>query len=277
MPAFIDLTGKKFGKWTVLELGEPTYTISGHKRTMWKCQCECGKVRDVWAASLREGKSCSCGTCRPNLKKLKANEPKVKEKRRNPCEEHGAYMVLFTLKNEPFYIDTEDYDKIKDYFWHIRPDDGYVGTHFKIRENGKIKQKSKLLHRLIMGEPDALVDHVHDDRKWDNRKYNLRIATRGENAINSAPRKKNISGCTGVTKTRSGTWRARIQVNGKEKWLGTFADLDDAIEARKKAEKEYYGDFSYDRSQEIAKQGLAQYQTETDDGFGNNPMEVQTT
>ena len=53
---FKDLTGKKFGRWTVLEQAE-----NQNNCVMWKCQCECGTVRNVFATSLLNGKSKSCG------------------------------------------------------------------------------------------------------------------------------------------------------------------------------------------------------------------------
>ena len=54
--AFIDLTGQRFGRWTVLEK-------SGSKNGVlyWKCQCDCGTIKDVRGQGLREGKSLSCG------------------------------------------------------------------------------------------------------------------------------------------------------------------------------------------------------------------------
>ena len=37
-----------------------------------------------------------------------------------------------------------------------------------------------------------------------------------------------------------GKWKAKITINGKIKNIGTFTDLDLAIAAREKAEREYY-------------------------------------
>ena len=50
-----DLTGKHFGKWTVLAPSE--------KPHYYTCQCECGVVKDVYDSSLRLGKSRSCLSC----------------------------------------------------------------------------------------------------------------------------------------------------------------------------------------------------------------------
>ena len=52
-----DLTGNKYGRWTVIEKGE-----SKQKgETMWLCRCECGIEKYVRHSSLTTGNSKSCG------------------------------------------------------------------------------------------------------------------------------------------------------------------------------------------------------------------------
>jgi len=52
MPAFIDLTGKKFGRLTAVQ-------YLGDKR--WKCLCSCGKFSKPFGHALRSGETNSCG------------------------------------------------------------------------------------------------------------------------------------------------------------------------------------------------------------------------
>lgn len=59
--SLIDLTGQKFGRWTVMYKGKIRTTPSGQKKTMWHCSCECGEERDVDACNLTSGASQSCG------------------------------------------------------------------------------------------------------------------------------------------------------------------------------------------------------------------------
>jgi tRNA(Ile2) C34 agmatinyltransferase TiaS len=55
---FIDLAGKRFGKWTVL-FRNPT---TGKKTSAyWLCKCDCGTVKTVSSQSLRTGDTKSCG------------------------------------------------------------------------------------------------------------------------------------------------------------------------------------------------------------------------
>lgn len=65
MTKFIELTGKKFGKLTVLERVENDKKGS----TRWKCKCDCGNEIVVKGRYLREGdtKSCGCLTNHPNV------------------------------------------------------------------------------------------------------------------------------------------------------------------------------------------------------------------
>ena len=61
---FGDMTGQRFGRWTVLGMTTRTST-DGHRRTACVCRCECGKERVVYAQSLRSGQSRGCGCARP--------------------------------------------------------------------------------------------------------------------------------------------------------------------------------------------------------------------
>lgn len=58
MGKIIDLKGKKFGRWTVIEVAEKRYG-----QFQWKCQCDCGSIKNVAGQSLRVGVTTSCG-CR---------------------------------------------------------------------------------------------------------------------------------------------------------------------------------------------------------------------
>jgi hypothetical protein len=57
---FIDITGKRFGRWTVRAIW-PQRNAWGQAR--WSCRCDCGAERIVCGTHLRRGLSTSCG-CR---------------------------------------------------------------------------------------------------------------------------------------------------------------------------------------------------------------------
>lgn len=59
-----DMTGQRFGKWTVLRMAVRTAS-DGHRRTACVCRCDCGTERVVYAQSLRAGQTRSCGCAKP--------------------------------------------------------------------------------------------------------------------------------------------------------------------------------------------------------------------
>ena len=58
---FIDLTGQKFNKLTVMERAEDHEQPSGQRKTMWRCRCDCGNETIVTAYDLYHGHTKSCG------------------------------------------------------------------------------------------------------------------------------------------------------------------------------------------------------------------------
>lgn len=66
MPAKIDLVGRRFGRWTVLE-ETPKSTSSNHVRYL--CKCDCGSIKSVNAQNLRKGLSKSCGCLKDEIAK----------------------------------------------------------------------------------------------------------------------------------------------------------------------------------------------------------------
>lgn len=62
-----DLTGNRYGSWTVLEFDQERSDKT--KRAYWKCQCDCGTKQSVLGQNLTSGHSKSCGCQSRNLKK----------------------------------------------------------------------------------------------------------------------------------------------------------------------------------------------------------------
>ena len=108
-----------------------------------------------------------------------------------------------------------------------------------------IDRKQHKAHRLVWlyihGEfPNGEIDHINRE-KADNRLVNLRVVTRAVNQQNCALRKRNTSGVTGVCwDKRRQKWQAYVKVNKKQNSLGYFAKIEEAIAARKAAEKKFY-------------------------------------
>jgi hypothetical protein len=103
------------------------------------------------------------------------------------------------------------------------------------------------MHRKVIHPPDHLVvDHINHNG-LDNRKANIRPATRAQNNFNKliVKRKDSSSKYKGVNwKKCKKKWQARIHVNGECKFIGYFKDEIQAAKAYDKAAKKYHGEFA---------------------------------
>jgi hypothetical protein len=109
---------------------------------------------------------------------------------------------------------------------------------------GSIFHKNYLTHRVAYAIyhdawPVNQIDHINGD-KSDNRIANLRDVTSSENMRNRVLPIGNTSGHIGVSWRRGiCKWRVQITAHGKNRHIGYFTDIEDAIAARAAAEVEY--------------------------------------
>lgn len=103
----VDLTGKTFGKWTVLKrLG----SLKSYGDIFWECRCECGKISKVRSYHLTKGYSRRCVSCghlpRPYKSELAEQNWKVivrcakKRGIRVLLTREEAYRVFLTQKKK---------------------------------------------------------------------------------------------------------------------------------------------------------------------------------
>ena len=153
-------------------------------------------------------------------------------------------------------VDTADVSILKKHSWYIKE----CHTTEKGYPAAKINNKTVRMHKFLTNtDKNTLVDHINRDTH-DNRRSNLRVATRSENNLNFKKRSTNTSGRTGVylkneqivknkdgsTRTKSAKWFAQVAVNGKKKTksfsiekYGYDNAYNMAVEQREKWEEEY--------------------------------------
>lgn len=108
---------------------------------------------------------------------------------------------------------------------------------------GCIFQQKIMAHHaafaLMTGRwPQSEIDHINGHRA-DNRWVNLREVTHAENGRNVSLGSANTSGIMGVRwQAQTKAWVAYIRSGGKARHLGSFRTCEDALAARKKAERE---------------------------------------
>lgn len=99
-----DLTGKKFGRLTVIGIAD-----DGKRKTSYICECECGNVKKARADGLISGaiRSCGCLKHETNLKNV-ANVPshKIAENRGYKVAGTRLYMIWQGMKRR-CYKETE--------------------------------------------------------------------------------------------------------------------------------------------------------------------------
>ena len=116
------------------------------------------------------------------------------------------------------------------------PSNGYLTGH--------IFKRTYLAHRVAFALsegrwPEGEVDHINGDKR-DNRAPNLRDVSKSENARNLPLTARSRHGALGVRwHKRDRRWQAHINLSGCQIHLGTFARKQDAIAARKAAERKY--------------------------------------
>lgn len=102
----------------------------------------------------------------------------------------------------------------------------------------------RLAWKMTTGsDPVNNIDHINGD-KSDNKIANLREATKSQNQYNQGKHADNTSGHKGVCWDKAhGKWKAQISINGKNKYIGIFTDINDAAAAYAAAAERLHGDF----------------------------------
>lgn len=256
MGHFIDLCGQRFGKLVVMKRD----TNDIHNKARFICQCDCGNITSVRGSHLTSGKIVSCG-CHKNHNTTMRN---INSRKRNTYNlTDYEYGIIYDYKGDNIALfDKDDYDKIKDYYWS-KQTQGYL-KGYPLDDNlitqKERRSKAVLLHDFVMGldlknNPNNLViDHINHNVS-DNRKQNLRFATKAQNVMNRKTK--------GVYKMADGNYISHIGYNGKKYYLGYFHNYEDARKARLEAENKFFKEFSYDNSLKL----FEEREKNTDNGY----------
>lgn len=159
----------------------------------------------------------------------------------------GPSIAIVPLtKGQSALIDASDIPLIRDRNWHASFSPTSRSFYAKGGKRvGEIGPRAYYIHRKILGvSPPIEVDHKNGD-SLDNRKANLRLANRSQNAMNQKLNKNNSSGYKGVTWYKTANkFMAYITVNYKRIHLGCFDCPEEARAAYVAAAQKYAGEFA---------------------------------
>ncbi len=143
-------------------------------------------------------------------------------------------------------VDDDNYEYLNQWRWQLSRF-GYVKRSPNVRINGIRATRYIAMHSLVIERIGKLdIDHKNRN-KLDNRRSNLRLATRGQNRANSALI-QSASGYRGVIPTRNKNteyqWQAQIQFDKHKFYLGKFTSRELAAKAYNTAAIKYHGEFA---------------------------------
>ncbi len=131
-------------------------------------------------------------------------------------------------------LDDEDKYLLIKHSWHFK-DSGHVRT--------RINSKSVYIHHIIMNST-KLIDHINRN-PLDNRKSNLRFASKSTNAMNSKLSSNNTTGIKGVSfRKEVEKYEVYITINKKRISIGKYKTIKEAALKRIEAEKIYFKEFA---------------------------------
>jgi hypothetical protein len=123
---------------------------------------------------------------------------------------------------------------------------GSVGTNRYV--NVFVERKQIYAHRIIYmmftGDSPETIDHINGDRS-DNRIENLRACSQSDNNKNMSKSSRNKSGVKNVSWYMPyKKWRVALRVDGKQRCIGYYEDIEAASLAAKEARDRYRGEFA---------------------------------
>lgn len=164
----------------------------------------------------------------------------------------SSNLIYFPLTRGYFsVIDEIDIDFVEcGWYAKVCNKGRWVGAERNVQLDGG-KRGKEFLHRLILARalnrellPLEYVDHINTIA-LDNRRGNLRLATKKQNASNVRLRIDSVSGYKGVTFNKyAGRWQAQIGYEGRTHFIGYFDSAELAHEAYAVAARERFGEFT---------------------------------
>lgn len=168
---------------------------------------------------------------------------------KRPIRIEGDIAYIPLTRGYEAVIDAADVPLVEGWNWtadiDLRRCDCSIRTVYARRNDySEAKPRKVRMHRVIAGTPEGFETDHEDGDGLNNRRNNLRTATKGQNQHNGKIRITNTSGLKGVHFRKDiGKWHASITNDRKQKFLGSFRCPTAAHIAYVKASRELHGEF----------------------------------
>lgn len=209
-----NLEGKRFGRLVVVRALPPT--IKG-ERYRWECHCDCGNTTYVQTYNLTSQNTTSCGCVR---------KEKAAKDIRN--QRFGRLVAL-----RP----TSKRSKKRSVIWLCQCD---CGTQVEIDYNRLLfpRRRDDIQSCGCLAQENRTTAITIGRKKLaDNELVDNTMLCR----LTAKTPTSNTSGRKGVHfDKRRGKWVARITLQQKSHYLGTYNNFEDAVKARERAEEELF-------------------------------------
>lgn len=152
--------------------------------------------------------------------------------------------VIMTTRGEEIVVDDADFEALNVRKWQVSAD-GYARRSQRVGPRKEGRKLPIVMHRLIMGLSfgDGLeVDHINGNR-LDNRRANLRVCLKRENARNRPTHRNNRLGVKGVS-AHGKKFRSEIQIDKRRIYLGLHETAELAAEFYSLAADMVHGEFA---------------------------------
>ncbi|MBR0343607.1 MAG: hypothetical protein IJH64_15400 [Oscillospiraceae bacterium] len=248
----VDITGMRSGIVTAIEQTD----LKRKGSYLWRCQCDCGKVLFLEPYKISGQKIASCG-CMKNKDKIKDITGR----------KFGKLTALFPLKEI----------KGSSYMWHCVCECGNeLDVRLSSLTSGNTtscgcQRREKLRGKAkdISGKSFGLLTALEPTDRRENGSVVWKCMCKCGNTTevplirltsgnvkscgclkknihkkvqtvskSSVLRKDNKSGYKGVCQKKNGKWMAYLMKKGRRYYLGSYDNINEAVKARKRAEKE---------------------------------------
>lgn len=137
-------------------------------------------------------------------------------------------------------VDDCDAELVSGFNWYVRFHHGqrYAVTNI-LRPDGRKALRS--MHQMILGY--SIIDHKDGDG-LNNKRNNLRPCTNQQNQANCTVSRTKKIPLKGVYKVKCGKFEAKIMVNRKSIWLGSYSNPSDAARVYDEAAVRFFGEFA---------------------------------